>query len=369
MGIFNAFRGQFIDVIEWLDDTNDTLAYRFERQGNEIKNGARLIVRPGQDAVFVSEGQVADEFPPGMYTLETKNLPILSTLQSWKHGFNSPFKAEVYFFSTRVFTNLKWGTANPVTLRDPELGPVRLRAYGTYSLRIAHPATLLRQLVSTDSRFETGEISDQLRAFILSNFATWLGKSGISLYDFAARYNEMGEAMREALRLDFAQFGLEVMQVNIENIGLPPEVEKALDKRTQMGILGDMHKYTQFQAANAIEASAQNPGGGNPALDLAMGVALGQQVTRGMQPNSSDNTAAPPPPPLPATGAAWFAGMDGKQVGPFDAQTLPAQIAAGAITRATLVWRQGMASWQPAGDVTELAPLFPVSPPPLPPSA
>jgi membrane protease subunit (stomatin/prohibitin family) len=367
MGLLDKLRGEFIDIIEWLDDSNDTMAYRFERQGNEIKNGAKLIVRPGQEAVFVSEGQVADEFPPGTYTLETKNLPLLSTLQGWKYGFNSPFKAEVYFFSTKQFTNLKWGTSNPITLRDPEIGPVRLRAYGTYNIRIAHGATLLRQLVSTDGRFETDEVSDALRSFIVSNFVSWLGKSGIAVYDFAARYVEIGEEMRRSLQPNFAEFGLEIMQVNIENIGLPPEVEKALDKRTQMGILGDMNKYTQFQAANAIEASAQNPGGGNPALDLAMGVALGNQVAQNL--GGAQQAAAPAPagpPPLPQT-AQWYVAVNGQQEGPVDAGALQQRIAAGQVTRQTLVWKAGMPAWTAAGEVADLNALFGAVPPPLPP--
>ena len=370
MSFFDKLRGQFIDIIEWLDDTNDTIAYRFERQGNEIKNGAKLIVRPGQEAVFVSEGQVADEFPPGTYTLETKNLPILSTLQGWKYGFNTPFKAEVYFFSTKQFTNLKWGTSNPITLRDPEIGPVRLRAYGTYNMRVAHGATVLRQLVSTDGRFETDEVSDALRAFIISNFVSWLGKSGISVYDFAAKYTEIGDAMRTALQPNFADFGLEVMQLNIENIGLPPEVEKALDKRTQMGILGDMNRYTQFQAANAVEASAQNPGGGNPALDLAMGLALGNRLTQGLSGGGQAETASAPagPPPLP-NAAQWYVGVGGKQEGPFDAGTLASRLASGDISRQTLVWKTGMSAWTAAGDVPELSSLFTAMPPPLPPAA
>lgn len=357
MGIFDTLKGQFIDVIEWLDDTDDTLAYRFERQGNEIKNGARLIVRPGQEAVFVSEGQVADEFGPGTYTLETKNLPLLSTLQAWKHGFNSPFKAEVYFFNTKQFTGLKWGTSNPITLRDPELGPVRVRAYGAYTLRVAHGATLLRQLIATDSRFETDQIADQLRALLVQSFAAWLGKASLSIYDFAARYGEIGDSVREALEPDFAQYGLELVHVVIENIGLPAEVEQAIDRRTQMNVLGDLNRYTQLQAAEAIRESARS-GGGNPAMDLAMGVAMGQQVTQMMQ------QGAAAPPPLPT--AAWYLGIDGKQAGPFDSAALAQQVSAGALTRQTLAWKQGMAGWTAAGDVPELAPLFAAAPPPLP---
>lgn len=357
MSIFNIFRDQFIDIIEWLDDSGDTMAYRFDRHNNEIKNGAKLIVRPGQEAVFVSEGQVADEFPSGTYTLETKNLPILSDLQGWKYGFQSPFKAEVYFFNTKEFTGLKWGTSNPITLRDPELGPVRIRAYGSYMMRIAHPRTLLTQLISTNAEYDTSDIAEQLRGYVVSGFATWLGQSGISLYDFAAKYTEIGEKVREELKPYFAQYGLEVTNVLIENIGLPPEVEAALDKRTQMGVLGDMNRYTQFQAANALEASAKNPGGGNPALDLAMGVALGQQVTRGMQQGSSEEA----PPPLPQ--AKWYAGIEGKQAGPFDAATLAEKIADGTIARDTLIWKSGMPEWKAASEVAEVAGQFP---PPLP---
>ncbi|HVK05865.1 MAG TPA: SPFH domain-containing protein, partial [Armatimonadaceae bacterium] len=342
MSIFDKLRGEFIDIIEWLDDSSDTIAYRFERHGNEIKNGAKLIVRPGQEAVFVSEGQVADEFPPGTYTLETKNLPILSTLQGWKYGFNSPFKAEVYFFNSKQFTNLKWGTSNPITLRDPELGPVRLRAYGSYNVRVAHPATLLRQSISTNASFETDDISDTLRAYLVSQFAAWLGKSGISVYDFAAKYEEIGETMRRALQPEFSEFGLEVMRIVIENIGLPPEVEAAIDKRTQMGIIGDMGKYTQFQAANAIEASAKNPGGGNPAMDMAMGVALGNQMMQNLQTGQQSTGAAGAPagapPPLPAQ-AQWYYAVNGQQQGPADAAALQAKIASGDVTGDTLVWR------------------------------
>lgn len=364
MGILDALKGQFIDVIEWTDDTNDTLAYRFERQGNEIKNGARLIVRPGQEAIFVNEGTVADEFPSGTYTLETKNLPILTTLGAWKSGFNSPFKAEVYFFNLKQFTSNKWGTPAPITLRDPELGPVRMRAFGSYSIRIGHPRTLLQELVSTDGRFETEEITEQLRSFIVQKFITWLGSSGVSVYDYAAKYAEIGEKMRQELQGEFAQFGLELTNVVIESIGLPPEVEAAIDKRTQMGILGDMNRYTQFQVANSVEASAQNGGGGNPAMEMAMGVALGNQMMNNLNQGASGGGAAAAP-PLP-NAAAWFVGVNGQQAGPFDLSALSAKAASGELTRDSLVWKQGMAGWVAAGTVGELSGVFGAVPPPLP---
>jgi membrane protease subunit (stomatin/prohibitin family) len=349
------------------------LAYRFERQGNEIKNGAKLVVRPGQMAVFVNEGQiaqsssetnkgVADAFEPGTYDLETKNLPILSTLQGWKYGFNSPFKAEVYFFSMRSFTGLKWGTPNPIILRDPELGPVRLRAFGSYALRINDPRLLLEKLISTDGRFEVEEISDQLRAMLVSRLAAFLGKSGLTIFDFAAQYPQMGESLREALSPDFKAYGLEIEAVLVENVTLPEEVEAALDKRSQMGVIGDLGKYTQFQAANALEESAKNPSGGNPFLTAGLGVAVGQQVAQGMQTSSQNHQA---PPALPGQ-SPWFVAVGGQQQGPLEKSALSGMISSGQLTRDSLVWQQGMAAWVKASEVAALSELFGAVPPPLP---
>jgi membrane protease subunit (stomatin/prohibitin family) len=373
MDLIGKLLGQFIDIVQWIDDSNDTLAYRFERQGNEIKNGAKLIVRPGQTAVFVNEGQVAqsssetnkgvaDAFGPGTYDLETKNLPILSTLQGWKYGFNSPFKAEVYFFSMRSFTGLKWGTPNPIILRDPELGPVRLRAFGSYALRINDPRLLLEKLISTDGRFEVEEISDQLRAMLVSRLAAFLGKSGLTIFDFAAQYPQMGEALREALSPDFKAYGLEIEAVFVENVTLPEEVEAALDKRSQMGVIGDLGKYTQFQAANALEESAKNPSGGNPFLTAGLGVAVGQQVAQGMQASSQNHQA---PPALPGQ-SPWFVAVGGAQQGPFEKNALSSMILSGQLTRDSLVWQQGMAAWVKAGEVAALSEMFGAVPPPLP---
>ena len=388
MDLIGKLLGQFIDIVQWIDDSNDTLAYRFERDGNEIKTGAKLVVRPGQMAVFVNEGQVAqaasetnkgvaDAFGPGTYTLETQNLPILSTLQGWKYGFNSPFKAEVYFFSMRTFTGLKWGTPNPIILRDPELGPVRLRAFGNYSLRISDPRLLLEKLISTDGRFEVEEIAEQLRSLLVSRFAAWVGKAQMSVYDFAAQYPMMGEALREALSPDFAAFGLEIESVVLENVTLPEEVEKALDKRSQMGVIGDLGKYTQFQAAIAIEESAKNPSGGNPFLTAGLGVAVGQQVAQGMANSSntaSSNTASSNVPssqshaaPPPLSGATpWFVAVGGAQQGPFDAAAVTGMVTSGHLTRETLVWQQGMGAWTPAGELAALKAFFGAVPPPLP---
>jgi membrane protease subunit (stomatin/prohibitin family) len=266
MGIFDKLMGEFVDIIEWLDTTNDTMVYRFQRHNNEIKMGAKLTVRPGQKAVLVNEGQIADTFEPGLHELSTQNLPILSTLMGWPYGFNSPFKAEVYFFNTKIFTNLKWGTANPILIRDPELGAVRLRAYGTYNIRITKPELLLKELVGTDGLFQVEEVSDQIRNMILTAFPTGFGSARIPLLDFAARYAEMGTTIQTAMQPEVQRFGLDLTQLLIENVSLPEEVESALDKRASIGVLGNLQNYTQYQAANAIEQSAQNPTGGNSAL-------------------------------------------------------------------------------------------------------
>jgi membrane protease subunit (stomatin/prohibitin family) len=368
VGLFDKMRGEFIDIIEWLDNTNDTMVYRFERFQNEIKNGAKLTVRPGQKAVFVNEGQVADAFEPGMHTLTTQNLPILSTLKGWSYGFNSPFKAEVYFFSTRIFTNLKWGTSNPIMVRDPEMGPVRLRAFGSYNIRIADPAHLLENVVSTDGLFQVEEISDQIRNMIMTSFANTVGSNRIPLLDLAARYGELGDTIRNSMLLDMDRFGLDLSQLLIENISLPPEVETALDKRASMGILGNMQQYAQFQAANAIEASANNPnGGGTPALDFGVGIAMGQQLMSamgGMQgpaPQQQQIQSAPgmaPPPPLPVS--QWFITRDGQNIGPFSAE----QLAANGLTGDSYVWRSGQSGWLRASEVPEMNAILGSMPPP-----
>ena len=367
MGLFEKVRAEFIDIIEWLDPSQDTIAYRFERFQNEIKMGAQLTVRPGQVAILVGEGQVADVYEPGRYRLETPNMPVLTTLMGWKYGFNSPFKAEVYFFNTKIFTNLKWGTANPITIRDPELGPVRLRAYGTYTMRVSDARTLLEQLISTDGLFQTDEITDHLRNMIVSAFASWVGQDQTPLFDLAANYQVMGEQVRDAMQANMEPFGLELRQLLIENISLPPEVEAALDKRASIGILGNMQQYTQYQAANAIEQSAQNPAGASPGLDLGVGIAMGQQIANAINPPrtaASTVPAAPgpvaPPPPMPAS--SWYITRGGQNFGPYSQE----QLLTHGLTAQSNVWKQGMTGWQPAHTVPELQSLLSSVPPPPP---
>jgi membrane protease subunit (stomatin/prohibitin family) len=275
----DAAMSQFIEVIEWLDDSQDTILYRFPVHGQEIKNGAQLIVRESQTAVFVFEGQVADVFTPGRYTIDGGNTPILSKLGAWKYGFNSPFKSEVYFVNTKQFTDMKWGTSNPIMLRDNDFGIVRLRAFGAYSMRVADPAGFIKEVAGTNAHFQTEDIDAQLKRAIVSEFSDALGEMKIPALDLAAQYKELGEAIRAKINEDFRGYGLEVTKFYIENISLPEEVEKALDKRSSMGALGDANRYMQFQAADALRDAAQNEGGGaGLGAGLGAGFAVGGQM-------------------------------------------------------------------------------------------
>ncbi len=275
----NEALNQFIEVIEWLDESKDTILYRFPVHGQEIKNGAQLIVRESQSAVFVHEGQVADVFGPGKYTIDGGNTPILSKLGAWKYGFNSPFKSEVYFVNTKQFTDMKWGTSNPIMLRDADFGIVRLRAFGAYSLRVADPAQFIREVAGTNGHFDTEDIDGQLKRAIVTEFSDAVGEMKIPALDLAAQYKEIGEAIRAKINQDFNTYGLEVTKFYVENVSLPPEVEAAMDKRASMGALGDAGKYMQFQAADALRDAAQNEGGGaGLGAGLGAGFAVGGQM-------------------------------------------------------------------------------------------
>lgn len=364
MGLLDKLRGELIDIIEWVDDSRHTLAWRFPRYQNEIKNGAQLIVRPGQVCVFVHRGQIADQFEPGHYSLTTDNLPILSTLQGWKHGFNSPFRSEVYFVSTRQITELKWGTPNPIMLRDPDFGPIRLRAFGTYAMRALDAKALLRELIGTDSSFEADEITELMRSIIVTAFAELVGKSKIAALDLASSYKELSEQLRQEVleRVD-DEYGLDIPQLNIVNISLPEEVEKALDTRSSMGVVGDMNAYQQYQMGRAMVAAAENPGGGGGAADgmgLGMGWAMANNMMRG-GPGAAPATAVPPPPPV----SVWHVAVNGQSQGPYNDAQLVQAIQTGQVTPATHVWNPALGNWTPAGQVPQLAGYFgPPTPPP-----
>lgn len=370
--VFDLFKGEFIDVISWLDDTRDTMVWRFERRGQAIKYGAKLTVREGQAAVFVHEGQLADVFGPGLYMLETNNMPIMTTLQHWDHAFQSPFKSEVYFVSTTRFNDLKWGTKNPIICRDPEFGAVRLRAFGTYSMRVADPAVFLKEVVGTDGEFTADEISNQIRNVIVQEMSRVLAGSGIPVLDMAANTADLAKLIATAIAPKVTDYGLTLPEFYIENISLPEEVEKVLDKRSSIGIAGDLGKYMQFNAAEALD----RPGG---ALSDAMGAGMGAALGLGMAQQAAGpwgaapaqaaaRPAAPPPPPPPPVGKEWHLAENGATRGPFPETDLRGMILSGAVTRASLVWAAGMEGWKPAGK-TELAALFAQVPPPPPPGA
>ena len=364
MGLFDKLKGEFVDILEWTDDSKDTMVYRFERYGNEIKYGAKLVVRESQIAVFINMGQLADVFQPGMYELETDNLPILSTLKGWKHGFNSPFKAEVYFVTTKRFTDLKWGTKNPVMLRDPEFGPLRLRAFGSYSIKIIEPAKFIKEIAGTDGHFTMDEIMDEFRNIFVSKFSDALGESKIPALDLAASYNELGKLMVDHVGTEFVDYGIKLLKVQIENISLPDNVNEALDKRTSMGVIGNMNQYTQFQSANAIEDAAKNPGGmAAGGMGMGMGFAMANQMGQAMTPQQQ---SAAPPPPIPG-GEKFYIAVAGKQTGPFDMQVLQVKVNNGELKKESLIWKTGMAAWTKAGEVSSVSALFGAAPPPLPP--
>jgi membrane protease subunit (stomatin/prohibitin family) len=375
MGILDFLKGEFIDVIHWVDDTRDTMVWRFEREGHAIKYGAKLTVREGQAAVFVHEGQIADVFSPGLYMLETNNMPIMTTLQHWDHGFQSPFKSEVYFVNTTRFNDLKWGTKNPIIARDPEFGPVRLRAFGTYSMRVGDPAKFMAEIVGTDGEFTADEISFQIRNIIVQEFSRVVAGSGIPVLDMAANTADLGKLVSTAIEPAVSAYGLTLPEFYIENISLPEEVEKVLDKRTSMGIAGDLNRYTQFSAAEAL---AQGGAGGamGAAMGAGMGLAMGQQMAQpgpwgaapAAAPAAQPMGMAPPPPPPPPVETVWHLAVNGATQGPFGRGHLGRMVTEGSFTRETLVWAPGFAAWTPADQVTELAQLFTIAPPPPPPA-
>jgi membrane protease subunit (stomatin/prohibitin family) len=363
--VFDFLKGQFIDVIDWTDDTRDTMVWRFERQGNEIKYGAKLTVREGQAAVFVHEGQMADVFGPGLYMLETNNMPIMTALQHWDHGFQSPFKSEIYFINTTRFNDLKWGTKNPIMTRDPEFGPVRIRAFGTYSMRVTDPARFMQEIVGTDGEFTADEISFQIRNVILQEMSRALASSKIPVLDMAANTGDLGKLVATAINPQIAEYGLSLPELYIENISLPQEVEKVLDKRTSMGIVGDLNRYTQF---NAAEGLAQPNSAAGAAMGAGMGAGLGLGMAQTMGPWGA-MPAAPaqmPPPPPPPPEKLWHTAQNGTTSGPFSRSHLGRMITDGSFARDTLVWTAGQDGWKPAGEIAELAQLFTVSPPPPP---
>ncbi len=372
--VLDFLTGEFIDVIEWVDNTRDTMVWRYETRGRAIKYGAKLTVREGQAAVFIHEGQLADVFTPGLYMLETNNMPVLTRLQHWDHGFRSPFKSEVYFVSTTRFNDLKWGTRNPIITRDPEFGPVRLRAFGTYSMRVTDPGLFMTEIVGTDGEFTSDEISLQLRNVIVQEFSRMIAGSGIPVLDMAANTQDLGRIVATAIEPTISQYGLSIPEFYIENISLPDEVEKMLDKRTSMGIVGDLNRFGQYAQAESMLNASTRDGGMGAGLGAGMGAAMGMAgAMRGpwgatpaaTNPPAAPQPAAATPPPIPAE-PLWHLALDGTASGPFTRAQLESLRDQGRLTRDTLAWTEGQEGWQRADDQPALATLFSALPPPLP---
>jgi membrane protease subunit (stomatin/prohibitin family) len=359
MGLFDALRNEFIQIIEWLDDSNNTLVYRFPVHDQEIKMGAQLTVRENQVAIFVNEGEVADVFKPGRYELSTQNMPIFSTLRGWKYGFDTPFKAEVYFFNMRLFTDLKWGTQNPVMMRDAEFGMIRMRAFGTYATRISEPKAFFSTVVGTQGLTTTEEILGQLRSTIISHLSDIVAESKIAALDLASSYRELSDLARTELAPSFQSYGLELSRFNIDNISLPEEVEAAIDQRTKLGVLGDrMQQYTQLQTADSIKIAAANPGGvAGAGVGLGAGMAMGQAMSGSFNapPAAPSASSAPPPPPGPqANVPRWSLAIDGKTYGPYTDDALKAMLQGGQVTASTQAWRPGASGWASLDSYSEL---------------
>lgn len=364
MGLWDRITGQakaqFLDVIQWLDDSNDTLLWRFPIHDAAITDQSKVIVREGQVAVFVSEGQLSEVLAPGTYTLDTANQPITTFFESIAYALETPYKGDVLFVSTRLFTANGWGTQNPFMMRDAEFGPVRVRAFGTYGFRIVDPAVFVRQVVGTDSHFTTDEIAGQLKKRVVAAFATAVAQAKIPVLDLAAHYMDLGDRLRAQMDPEFREvYGLTLTDLTIGNISLPPEVEKALDARTKMGVLGDLDAYTKLQSAEAIGTAAANPGLGGAGVGMGVGAAMGHTMAQAM---STPAPAATPPPP-PVADVWHVSGPDGQtQLG---TAALVARLGANR-DAAVQVWKPGWPAWRPWTEVPELASALPPAPPPLP---
>ncbi|WP_296246937.1 SPFH and helix-turn-helix domain-containing protein [uncultured Stenotrophomonas sp.] len=305
MSILDFIRKELIEIIEWTDDSRDTLSYRWPDDDRQIKNGAQLIVRESQMVQFVAAGQYADLFGPGKHTLSTQNIPVLSTILGWKYGFESPFKCDVYYLNTRLFTGNKWGTSNPVMMRDADFGVVRLRAFGTYDFRIVDPPKFLKEVAGTDQNFRLDEFADTMRSRIVSVFTEALAKAGVPALDVASRYSELGEALLPIINPAMTdKYGIEVTSFILENVSVPPEVEQAIDKRSSMGVIGNLNDYVKYQMGHGMGEGGESAAAAAVPAQMAMGFGMAQEMMRNMQTGAPVVPGAAAPPPLPAAGDA-----------------------------------------------------------------
>jgi membrane protease subunit (stomatin/prohibitin family) len=372
MGLFDKVSHELVDIIEWTDDSPDILVWRFPRWQNEIKNGAKLVVRQSQVAVFVNEGKIADVFPSGTHTLETANIPVLSTLRGWKYGFNSPFKVEVYFVNTRQYTDQKWGTKNPIMLNDANFGMVNLRAFGTFAFRVTDGKKFIEEIVGTSGEFTTEEITGQLKSTMISKLSDAIAKSNLGIEKFSANLEEFSQFGMDKLKPTFDEYGLALTKFIVENVSLPEDLQKEIYEYSRLNKI-DMAKLAQFKAAKAIEDVAKNPGNSisGAGMGLGMGVGLGNmmgnmmgQVTNNMQQQQQQQQNSAPP-PVPGS-IPFHIVVAGKDSGALNMDQIAQYVSSNAVTKDTLAWKQGMAGWIKMGDIPELASLFAAAPPPIP---
>ena len=379
MGIWDTLtthaKAQMLDVIEWTDDSSDTVVFRFPVYDKAITDQSKLVVREGQAAVFVSEGQLSDVFGPGTYTLDTRNAPITSFFQSIKYGLNYPYKGDILFVNTTQFTENRWGTANPFMMRDAEFGPVRVRAFGIYSFRVTDPGEFIRQIVGTDGLFTKDEITGQLKRKLVSGMADTIGQARIPVLDLAANYMDLGDTLRDRMNPAVKDaYGITITDFTVENISLPEEVEKALDARTKMGVLGNLDAYARMQAAEAIQTAAANPGLGGAGIGMGVGFGMGNMMGNQMAGMAQGGAPFNPhtgmqggggavPPPLPSAQTYHYA-CGGAQ-DELSAQAIVMKIKAdrGA---SHMIWHPGWDGWKHWSEVPEIAGQVP---PPASPSA
>ena len=355
MGLMDFIKGELLEIIEWTDDSRDTIAWRFPDNDAAIKNGAQLIVRESQTAQFVYLGQFGDTFGPGKHTLNTENIPVLTRLKGWKYGLQSPFKADLYYVNTRLFTGNKWGTSNPIMLRDPDFGIVRARAFGTYDFKVTNVQTFLREVAGSDHDFRVDEFADTMRSRIVSIFSEALASAGVPVLDVATRYSELGDALLPLINPAMsAKYGLEIDSFIVENVSVPPEVEEAIDKRSAMSAIGNLNDYVKYQMGQGMAAGEGGGGGGaaGMASEMAIGFAMAQEMMKssGMagsppaqpgQVGAATNPAPVPPNPDildPATVARMLGVTEADVMSEITAGNLPARKIGSAhrITRAAL---------------------------------
>jgi excisionase family DNA binding protein len=314
VGLMDFIKGELIEIIEWNDDSRDTLSFRFPDQDKEIKRGAQLIVRESQAVQFVYLGQYGDLFKPGKYTLTTDNIPVLTTLQGWKYGFESPFKADVYYVTTRLFTGNKWGTSNPVMVRDQDFGIIRLRAFGTYDFRIVDIPKFLKEVAGTDHHFRLDEFADTMRSRLVSVFSEALATAKVPALDIATRYSELGEALLPLINpVLTVKYGIEMPTFIVENVSVPPEVEQAIDKRSGMAAVGNLNDFVKYQMAHGMEKGS---GAGGIGAEMAVGLAMANQMIN--QPGGIGAQTTPAAGTVGAAAGAAAAGIP-ETLGPAEA--------------------------------------------------